>query len=211
MRTRPLIILFAKAPVPGHVKTRLQPPLSADAAAALQTAFVSDMLDMLKAGIPDVDLELHTDLPTEAWARHGVAHKLQASGGLGTKLLFALAGALMAGRPRAMVVGSDAPTLPASHLRALLSCSADVALGPATDGGYYAIGCRQTHPRMFDGVAWSGPDTLELTQEAARACGLTVETGPEWFDVDMPEDLDRLLAVPDLPRQTAAWRKSWLG
>jgi len=207
----PLVILFAKAPVPGRVKTRLQPRLSAADAVALEIAFVSDMLEMLRADLEMADIELHTDVPTPAWAQHGVPQRLQAAGGLGAKLLFALAGALADGRPRAMVVGSDAPTLPASHLRGLLSSTADVALGPTSDGGYYAIACRKTHPRMFDGVAWSGPEALAGTQQAVGACGMTVDVGLEWFDVDEPADLDRLLAAPDLPRHTASWYEALRG
>ena len=75
---------------------------------------------------------------------------------------------------------------------------------------FYAICCRKTHPRMFHGVAWSGPEALEGTQKAIRGCGMTVETGLEWFDVDRPADLDRLLTAADLPRHTADWYKSWL-
>jgi uncharacterized protein len=206
--TRPLVILFAKAPVPGQVKTRLQPLLSTVDAAALQMAFVNDMLDMLRVDLAMADIELHTDVPTQAWASHGVRQKLQVAGDLGARLLFALAGALACGRREAMVVGSDAPTLPASYLRDLLSSTGDVALGPTSDGGYYAIACRKVHPRMFDGVVWSGPEALKTTQQAVRACGMTVEIGPEWFDVDEPADLDRLLAAADLPRHTAAWYKA---
>ena len=210
MSTGPLIILFAKAPVPGQVKTRLRSRLSPVDAATLQKAFVSDMLEMLLADFPMLDLELHTDVPTGDWACHSVSQKLQVAGDLGSKLLYALSSALAGGRTQAMVLGSDAPTLPASHLRALFSSRADVALGPTSDGGYYAIACRKTHPRMFDGVAWSGPHALEGTQRAIRDCGMTVETGAEWFDVDKPSDLDRLLEETDLPRHTADWYKSYL-
>ena len=208
---RPLIVLFAKAPLPGHAKTRLQRRLTAAQTVALQIALVSDMLEMLQSGFPDADLELHTDQPTEAWARYGTAHRLQAPGDLGARLLTALAGGLGEGRPQVAVLGSDAPTLPVAHVRALLQFQTDVALGPASDGGYYGISCRKTHPRMFDGVAWSGPDTFSGTWQAVQSSGLTVAAGPEWFDVDTPEDLDRLLQQPGLPRHTAAWRDSLRG
>lgn len=210
MTARPLVILFAKAPVSGNVKTRLVPHLSPIEAANLHEAFVSDMLEMLQDDLPNVDLELQTDEPTGAWVQHGVTQKSQAPGDLGARLLFALTNALAEGRPQAVVLGSDAPTLPASWLKKLLCSRADVVLGPSSDGGYYAIGCRRTHPRMFHGVAWSGPEALKQTERGIRQCGLTVETGPEWFDVDEPADLDRLLSAGDLPRHTAAWRRSWL-
>src|SRR5215472_12344654 len=95
---RPLIILFAKAPVPGKVKTRLQPPLSALEAARLQIAFVNDMLEMLLGELGFADIELHVDEPTGAWTHHHVPQKLQADGDLGVKLLHALGSALADGR-----------------------------------------------------------------------------------------------------------------
>ena len=68
-----------------------------------------------------------------------------------------LACALDAGYKPVMILGSDSPTLPASHIRRLLECDADIALGPAEDGGFWGIAARRIHPSMFDGVAWSTP------------------------------------------------------
>ena len=199
-RVRPVIILFAKVPVPGRVKTRLSPPLSPDAAARLHSAFVADMLEKIE---PLGDIELHTDVSSDAWPEYSVTRKTQVEGDLGIKMLSALTGALASGRPRAMIVGADAPTLPPAHLQALLESAADVALGPAEDGGYYAISCRRAHPDMFRGVAWSMAATLADTARAAAAVGLSVATGPAWYDVDAPEDLDRLRREQGLPRHTA--------
>ena len=190
---RPLIILFAKAPIAG---ARKNSPLSADSApdaASLHAAFVSDMLETLQSHNELADLELHTDVPTEAWVRYGVSQKLQAAGDLGVKLLFALTAALAEGRPQVMILGSDAPTLPSSFVRELFLCRSDVALGPTTDGGYYAIACRKIEAAMFRNVGWSGPTALEETRRAIRSCGMTVEIGSPWFDVDTPHDLDLII------------------
>ncbi len=173
-------------------------------------AFVSDMIEMLQSHLGIGDLELHTDLPTDAWARYGVFQRAQAGGDLGDRVLLALTEAFANGRTQVMVLGSDAPTLPASLALQLLLSQADVALGPAQDGGYYAISCRRVHPRMFQRVSWSGPAALETTARAARECGMTVKIGSPWFDVDTPDDLDRLFKTEDLPRHTASWYKSWL-
>jgi len=180
----PLVILFAKAPVPGQVKTRLM--LEAATAAALHQAMVRDVFATL-ATIP-AELELHTDIATDAWPEITVARKVQVEGDLGRKILAALEDR------HVMIVGSDAPTLPRGHLENLLTSKADVALGPTEDGGYYAIACRRAHPAMFDGVEWSTGRTLVQTAAAARACGLSVEIGRQWFDVDSPADLERLYA-----------------
>jgi len=204
---RPLLILFAKAPVPGRVKTRLSPPLSPVSAARLHTAFVADMIESLLSLAGRADLELHTDTLSDVWKEAGVAapvaQLLQCEGDLGLKMLQAMSVALRDGRPQAIIVGTDAPTLPREHLIALLGSRADVALGPSEDGGYYAIACRRVEPEMFRDVAWSSRRALEDTVAAARRCGLSVELGPAWFDVDTPGDLEKLRAAPALPRHTA--------
>src|SRR5215212_1268509 len=139
---RPAIILFAKAPVTGRVKTRLQGWLGPGTTLALHRAFVLDMLDKLFTLRHFADIELHTDIETDAWNASGVTRGLQSPGDLGLKMLHALSTGLAQGRERVCIVGSDAPSLPAAHLMALLASPADVALGPCEDGGYYAIACR---------------------------------------------------------------------
>jgi len=186
----PLIILFAKVPAPGRVKTRLA--VAPQRAADLHSAFVHQTLVMLESLRGDADVELSTDEPTAAWREFAVARSVQSPGQLGDRIYAALARALAAGRPKVLILGSDSPGLPAAHVRALLASPADVSLGPVEDGGFYAIACRQTAPAMFQGVRWSTSFTLRDTVMALRACGLSVETGPAWFDVDRPEDLARL-------------------
>lgn len=207
---RPVLILLAKAPLAGRVKTRLQERIGAAEAAEFHAACVKDMLAMLRDLTGVADIELSTDQTTDAWEDFAVARSLQAEGNLGARILHALEAALAAGRPKAAVIGSDSPTLPAAHLLSLLALDCDVALGPTEDGGYYAIACRKTAPGMFRGVKWSGADTLDSTVRAARLCGLSVQLGPAWFDVDEPADLDRLAASSTLPCFTARWfRRYW--
>jgi rSAM/selenodomain-associated transferase 1 len=196
---RPAIILFAKAPVAGRVKTRLEPVLGAEAALDLHKAFVLDMLDKLSTLSGATGIELHTDIATDAWRRPNVVLRTQISGDLGSRMLHALGGRW------ACIVGSDAPTLPVSHIEALLASSADLALGPCEDGGYYAISCRRAHPDMFRGVEWSSERALEQTEKSARQCGLSVERGPGWYDVDRPGDLKRLRDEGNLPEHTGRW------
>jgi uncharacterized protein len=193
------MILFAKAPVPGHVKTRLAAAIGAEQAAELYRAFVADTIAKLTEFRDLANIELHTDIPTDAWIDSGVTRDLQATGGLELKLLHALAWAIESGRPQAMILGSDSPTLPQGHIQRLLHSAADVALGPCEDGGYYAIACRRVHSEIFAGVEWSTPHVLEQTERAARLAGLSVERGDLWYDVDGPEDLARLMQEPALP------------
>ena len=205
---RPAIILFARAPVPGRVKTRLCPFLDATNAADLHSAFVRDALELLEKLSGVADIELSTDVETDAWQDFAVARSLQGQGDLGDRLFHALGTALGAGRPRAMVVGSDSPGLPAGYLAELLRLDTDTAMGPTEDGGFYAIACRRTALGMLNGVRWSSPDTLEDTKHAVLSCSLTAGFGQPWFDIDEPPDLLRLRTLVDLPRHTAAWLAS---
>jgi uncharacterized protein len=207
MSSAPLIILFAKAPVPGKVKTRLTPPLSPEQAAGLHRAMVTDTLEALVT-LGEAELQLHTDIPTDAWASCGVAGKLQHSGDLGQRMLVALAHGLEQGHPAVMIVGADAPGIPCEHFQTILASGSDVTLGPCPDGGYYAIACRRWHPEMFRGVSWSSSQTLELTEAALRLCGLTTARGPLHHDVDTPADLQRLLRSLTIPPHTRRWLAS---
>ncbi len=181
---QPLIIVFAKAPRPGFVKTRLG--LSPAVAARLHESFVRDALALARTASGRV--ELHTDVETEAWSDLPVPRRLQVSGDLGVRMLAVLP---------ALIIGSDAPSLPPARLAALIATPGDVVLGPAEDGGYWGILARRRDERMFAGVEWSTPRTREQTVAACQACGLRVALGPEWFDVDGPRDLRRLAARPE--------------
>lgn len=184
------MILFAKAPVPGKVKTRLVPAITPEQAAQLHRQMVDSAWELLASFRPGAAVELHTDVPTTAWPRLH-PRRLQTNGDLGCRMLAALEGGLAAGYSRCLILGSDAPGLPRTHLAELLESTADVALGPTEDGGYYAIACGRADARMFDRVRWSTEHTLADTVAAAQACGLGVETGSPWFDIDTPEDLAR--------------------
>lgn len=201
---RPVMILFAKAPIPGRVKTRLLPALTAAQAAALYEAFVRDTLELLQSFAAIADVELHTDIDTDAWRNIAVSRPLQHEGNLGLKMFKALERALQNGHPQAWILGSDSPTLPATHLNELLHTGGDVVLGPTEDGGYYAIGAQRVHPCMFQNVRWSTKHAFEDTVHAARVSGLIPVSGPVWFDIDEPADLERLRRSNNLRCHTSA-------
>lgn len=201
----PLVILFAKAPLPGRVKTRLLSALTPQQAADLHTALVYDMLAMLRRLRLPADVELHTDVPTAAWSAAGVRRKLQSEGGLGEKMLAAIDAGLAAGHPAVLVLGSDSPGLPLAHVENLLSLETDLKLGPAEDGGYYGICARRTAAGMFDGVRWSTAHTLADTVAAAGRCGLSVSFGESWFDLDEPAALPRTARVVPPGSAAARW------
>lgn len=199
---RPKLVVFTRTPHPGTVKTRLLPTLSPETAAALHIAMVTDLLERLRQLRPAVDLELHTTEPTDLFDAPEVRIRTQSGGDLGRRLYASMTEALDEGRRSVLIMGSDSPTVPLAYLSAALETQADVTLGPAWDGGFYAIHCRRTHPDMFAGVTWSAPRTCAETADAARSSGLSVEIVPEWYDIDHPADLPRLARDPDLGAAT---------
>jgi rSAM/selenodomain-associated transferase 1 len=199
-----ILAVFAKAPIPGRVKTRLIPPLTPESAASLHEAMVRDTVNA-GSGFQAAVCELHTDIVTDAWKDLDVSRKLQIPGDLGLKMLHALDTGLRAGASRAIILGADAPTVPSGHIETLIASAADVALGPADDGGYYAISARRVHPNMFRGVDWGTHTALSATLRAVAQCSLSVEVGPAWYDVDQPADLVRLAADHNLRSATRNW------
>jgi rSAM/selenodomain-associated transferase 1 len=190
------LAVFVRPPHPGKTKTRLVPALGDQGAVDLYRAFVQDTIQTVLAadcfditvwvaGDPeDPSLEgLVADLPRRA----------QSKGDLGVRMAQTLE-THIAHAGRGLIIGSDAPTLPESVLRAGLDAldRHDLVLGPSADGGYYLIGARGRVPRVFEGIAWSTPSVLTETLSRARSAGLTVALLPPFYDVDTPDDL-RLL------------------
>lgn len=202
------IALFAKAPRPGHAKTRLTARLSAAEAAEFHRLCTLEAWGKLQR-IAAADAFLYCDLPGADFglpAASGRA-RLQRGADLGEKLRRCLDELLAQGYRKALIVGSDSPTLPAAHIEAADGAldRADVVLGPSADGGFYLIGARKTDARMFAGVAWSRAETRAQTIRALRAAALGVALTGAWYDVDEPADLDRLRADPHLPPSLRRW------
>lgn len=192
----PGIGLFAKPPVAGRVKTRLSPPLSPEAAAALYRAFLEDLAAMLEAG-PDWDWLVYSTDPKAqetAWSPdvpRPQAWRRQEGPDLGARMQAALGEMLAESRPKAVLLGSDHPTVGRDRIRAALDAldRADVVLGPTTDGGYDLVGLSRPVPGLFDGVPWSSPRVLAATAERVRDMGLRLALLSPWYDVDTPADL----------------------
>ena len=174
------------------MKTRLG--LEPTEAASLYGEFVNQTLQTAWKLRDEAELELSLDIPCAAWAEFSIRRTVQHDGDLGVRLYGALDRGLATGHPKVVILGSDSPTLPAQHIRWLLNCDADVALGPTLDGGYYGIACRKISPMMFDAVRWSSVNALRDTTGGIERCEMSYEIGPEWFDVDTPEDLHRMRA-----------------
>lgn len=203
------LALFAKAPRPGTVKTRLAPALDPAAASAFHRLCVFDMWQRLGTVAGCYTL-LYCDRPCEEFERLSGRDRfrLQRGADLGERMRSCLDDLLERGFGSAMIVGSDAPTLPLNQIREALDAlkGADIVLGPSEDGGFTLIAARRTHPEMFAGVAWSRPDTRAATARAIRESGLMIAETSTWaYDVDCPSDLCRLQRDPCVSRRMKAW------
>jgi len=195
------VVVFARAPEPGAVKTRLAPLLGPEGAAALHARLVKRTLATARAtafrsiwlygtpGTDDAFLRL-----CAAQFRAGLA--AQAGGDLGARMLAAFASAL-ADHPRVLLLGTDCPALTARHLRdadRALRDGADASFIPCEDGGYALIGLTRVDARLFDGIAWGGETVMSETRSRLRELGWSWRELETLWDVDRPEDYQRLLA-----------------
>jgi rSAM/selenodomain-associated transferase 1 len=191
-------MVFARAPVPGEAKTRLIPALGKAGAAALHRRLVTHSLRAATdARLGPVELWCAPDAGDpffrECGRRFGVSLRSQGQGDLGARMQGAFEVAL-AGASRAIVVGSDIPALSAHYLRDAGRALAgdDVVIGPAEDGGYVLIGLARCDPELFREIPWGGPEVLAETRRRIAALSWRLSELPVLWDVDRPEDLERL-------------------
>ena len=206
--TEAALLVFAKVPEPGRVKTRLTSSYRPDQAADLYEAFLLDALDQYAS--LSVDVRLHFPQPvssvpsrflSEKWSLHQ-----QRGEGLGERMLHATLEAFGAGYRQVMLIGTDHPTLPSAFLvRALqhLQQAKQVVIGPSDDGGYYALGMNEAYPQLFRGLTYSHSEVFDQALERALQTGAVVTVLPSWYDVDTPAEVDRLKAeLQTLPKET---------
>ena len=205
------VVVFAKAPRAGVVKTRLCPPLSPAAAARLYRCFLLDVVDGVRAlgGItPVIAYAPRRARAFFAAAQPGMLLIPQTGADLGARMAGAFERLFARGFRAVVILGADSPTLPPRYLRAairaLRSATVDGVIGPSDDGGYYLIGLRAPCPALFDGVAWSTGRVLAQTLDKARRAGRRLGWLPAWYDVDTIEDLRRLVAELRTRRGSAA-------
>ncbi len=210
------VAVMAKAPQPGHCKTRLSPPLTPEGCAALSAAFLRDITDNIALAAREAPIQGCIAYAPAGLEMLFAGHLAPGTGlvladgspdmpagvaGFGRCLLHAVQSLLTQGYGAACVLNADSPTLPTSQLRQaaqLLSAPGDRAvLGPAEDGGYYLLGLKAPHIAMFADIAWSTKTVAEQTRARARSIGLDLMELEAWYDVDDHADLRRLLAEID--------------
>jgi rSAM/selenodomain-associated transferase 1 len=202
---RTLVQVFAKAPVPGEVKTRLIPLLGAEGATELYCRLVRHTLAtaaLARTGPVEVwTTEPGEDAFIQACRRLlGLQVHLQPDADLGARMCAAAEDGLRRAA-RVIIVGTDCPTMSHRDLRAArdaMEAGDDVVLGPAEDGGYWLVGLTRCDPALFAGIAWGSSAVLESTRERLRVLGWRWSELATRWDVDRPEDLARLASVRSL-------------
>jgi rSAM/selenodomain-associated transferase 1 len=187
-----VVIVFAKAPRPGRVKTRLARALGALGAARLHQRMVEKALATAKAaGVGAVELHCasHPGHPffRRMARRYAIRLRTQAQGDLGQRMHQAL-------QQPAILIGSDCPELEPADLRAAaraLAEGADAVFAPARDGGYALVGVRRADRRIFDSVDWGKPEVMAQTRERLRSLRWRWHELRTVRDIDRPADLRR--------------------
>jgi len=204
------LVIFAKAPIPGQVKTRLCPPLTPDEAATLHGSFVLDTLERTKAAVAKLKLPLDRYLacaPSSALVffkimeeRQDVKLIDQEGEDLGARMNRAFETMFAQGYQRVLIVGTDVPALPLEQYKQALTLleKHDLVLGPALDGGYYLVGLNKPAPAIFENMPWSTDRVLALTREKATGLGFNIGLLPEWRDTDTIDDLQALIEASSL-------------
>jgi rSAM/selenodomain-associated transferase 1 len=190
------IIVFAKAPVAGQVKTRLCPPLTPDEAASLHGSLILDILERCQS-LPGYDRILAgTPFPHHPFframeARFKIPVWDQVGDDLGARMASVFKKGLGSPYRSAVVIGADIPGISGSLLTLAMKSlqDHDVVLGPTVDGGYYLIGLQSFVPDLFENIPWSTNQVYTLTEQKINALGLSLKILPMLRDLDTVEDL----------------------
>jgi uncharacterized protein len=197
------LVLMAKAPREGEVKTRLLGVLSQAEALELYINFLRDTfalmeevwgdretLSLVLCYFPESDLEAF-----ECVEREGSMMLAQRGEDLGERLHNCFADLFEAGFDSVVVIGADSPTMPSDLLVEAfesLKNEDDVVVGPSEDNGYYLIGLKRLHEALFENIPWSTDGVLAATRDRAGKAALNLVLLPVWYDVDTPEELEKL-------------------
>jgi uncharacterized protein len=218
------LVIMAKAPKPGMVKTRLARSLPVEAVTELYRCLLNDTLALAQSlgsslgtvevaiMCPASDVEELTQL---ARGQSEVGIVAQKGEGLAAALTSVFAHFAATGRQRVVAFNSDSPHLPASVLQSAFETLSghDVVVGPTHDGGYYLVGAKAAHPALFNGDGMGTKSALEALLARARGLQLSVGYTDPFYDIDVADDLTRLAAelrlAPGRAPRTAVWLKGW--
>ena len=193
----PTIIIMAKVPTTGNVKTRLQPFLTPKQCAELAECFLLDTVSKVKSLqnkliIAYSPSEKRDDLQELVGNKQILVE--QKGDNLGERMFNAFQFARSQNSDAVVLIGTDSPTFPAEFITQAFENlkSYDAVLGETEDGGFYLIGLRTLRTEIFENVEWSSAQTSAQTVRNIKNMGLKLSLLPVWYDVDFPEDVERL-------------------
>lgn len=217
-RSDRVLVIMAKAPRPGAVKTRLVPSLSPEAVIDFYRCLLYDTL-LLAQSLSDIQIAIMCPQSDVAELEQFVDQKAnivpQKGAGLAAALTSVFANFANPGRRRIIAFNSDSPHLPPSVLREAFEMlrAHDIVVGPTHDGGYYLVGAKAEHPTLFANDGMSTSSALQRLLSRTRTLDLSVAFASPFYDVDVADDLSRLamelrLDSSRAPR-TAEWLRQW--
>lgn len=197
------LCVFAKAPVPGKVKTRLLPCIDAESACKLHQQLIDECLSrtiMKHAWQTQLWGTDNTDEFLVAMSNgYGISLHEQSGDDLGVRMAHAVKSTLK-NNSHVVLIGTDCPELDAAYLETVvqkLQSGADCVLGPAEDGGYVMLGLSLYDDSLFNNIEWGTDRVLAVTRQRIKSLGWHCEEMPVLWDVDRPEDFERLKMIDD--------------
>jgi rSAM/selenodomain-associated transferase 1 len=188
------LILFARTPRIGKVKTRLNPKLPQETILKLYTRFLNDSIEKISrisesehfiAGFPKEDLAYFDKVSQE----RNISIFPQLGNDLGEKMRNAFEDRFKEGYEKVVIIGSDSPSLPLENIQMAFRSEKDIVIGPSADSGYYLIGMNRKRIEVFEGVSWGSDMVLNETLKKIQFAGASLELLPVWYDVDEFQDL----------------------
>jgi uncharacterized protein len=212
------LVIMAKAPKPGMVKTRLAQSLPLAAVVELYRCLLDDTMALARS-LGDVDVAIMCPASDVEDLSRAVCDSIpiipQSGDGLAAGLTSVFAHFAAAGHRRIVAFNSDSPHLPASVLNGAFQAlgQSDVVIGPTHDGGYYLVGATASHPGLFAGDGLGTADAYETLRGRVQALGLSMSLTDPFYDIDVADDLSRLAgelrSVPARAPRTAQWLMEW--
>ena len=212
------LVIMAKAPKPGVVKTRLAQSLPLAAVVELYRCLLDDTMALARS-LDDVEVAIMCPASDVEDLSRTVGDSIpivaQSGDGLAAGLTSVFAHFAAAGHRRIVAFNSDSPHLPASVLKSAFRALAqrDLVIGPTHDGGYYLVGATAPHPGLFAGDGLGTTNAYEALLGRVRALGLSVSLTDPFYDIDVADDLTRLAgeldSVPARAPRTAQWLMEW--
>jgi rSAM/selenodomain-associated transferase 1 len=212
------LVIMAKAPRPGMVKTRLSQSLPSYAVTELYCCLLRDTIALAQS-LSGVEVALMCPGPDvdelSRWLGNAAQIVAQKGGGLAAGLTSVFAHFAANGRHHVIAFNSDSPHLPAAVLESAFETLAahDVVIGPTHDGGYYLVGANAAHPTLFENDGMGTTNALQALLARTRVLGLSTGFTDPFYDIDVADDLIQLAAelrlAPERAPRTASWFAEW--